>query len=110
MRTISLLIISSIISLPIKAAGLTGEHDISSVNQRECVNSADFEVRLASDHANPDACADARILNFSCAHPGLPQIASIALSAMAMGKKINAWVSGCDVSGQAIGQTLSIIN
>ena len=90
--------------LPIQAIadGFTGEFTIEHVYQRQCRDSQGFEVRLSGAHANPDGCANNRVLELSCDELWyLPSVA-IFLTAFSGGNAIEAFVNGCDTDGHAI--------
>ena len=83
------------------AGGETGYQPITLAQQRGCSVSKGFEITLSTAHENPDGCDDHYRLEISCDLPGFDQMVSIALTALAADKQINAWVSGCDSQGQA---------
>ena len=98
----------ALFSIEVFASGSTGQMEISSITQRNCSNDHDFEVAFKAPHANPDGCSNTTTVNFACTHPAINQIVSIALAAHVSGKKVDAWVDGCDFGGQAKGTTLKI--
>jgi hypothetical protein len=84
------------------AEGKTGEFAIDWVHQRQCRPSQGFEIQLSAGHANPDGCADARVLELSCDELWyLPSVA-VFLTAFSLGATVDIFVNGCDSEGQAI--------
>ena len=92
----------SFIPIQAIAGGFTGEFNIDWVYQRQCTDSRGFEVQLSAAHANPDACANDRILELDCAELWyLPSVA-VFLTAFSLGAEVEAFVNGCDADGQAL--------
>lgn len=84
------------------AEGKTGAFTIDWVYQRQCRPGQGFEVQLSAAHANPDGCADARILELSCDELWYLPSVSVFLTAYSLGATVDVFVNGCDGDGQAI--------
>lgn len=91
----------SFVGCAAQAAGFTGENTISSIHQRECAGDKGLEIMLAAPHKNPDGCNDPIVIDVACAAANYQSILTLSLSALAADKKVDYWVSGCDVHGQA---------
>ncbi|USD19805.1 hypothetical protein MJO52_12005 [Microbulbifer variabilis] len=104
-----LLFLGLFLSMDTLASGWTGLQDIQRVMQRECTPSnKGFEITFAADHKNPDNCPHLRTVNLACDQPGYDTMVSMALTALAANKKIDAWVGSCDTEGHANVSTLVI--
>lgn len=75
------------------AAGSTGNISVSSIS----VENGHLYIQVAS-FDNPDNCGFSTLLVVPSDTPKQDHFLSIALTALASGKAISAWVSGCESS------------
>ena len=90
------------------AGGLTGQHYIQKVRQRECEPNKGVEITLETAHNNPDGCASDQIIELSCDMATYKANLAIILSAFSTGQQVEMWVSGCDSEWQAILKSVSV--
>ena len=83
------------------AAGSTGWMTIDVVNQRDCETNRGLEVTFTQAHANPDYCINAKVVEVDCGLTTYKQILAMVLTAQSANMEANAYVSGCDLDGQA---------
>ena len=103
-------ILLTAVALNTFGAGSTGFFEVAQVQQRECSESKGFQVVLASAHLNPDQCGSNTTLEIRCDIPAYETHVSMVLTALAAGKKIQAYVSSCDSEGQAKVVALTLQN
>ena len=95
------LILCSLISAIAVAGGSTGWVMVDVINQRDCETNRGLEVTFTSAHANPDVCTNAKVVEVDCDLNTYKQLLAMVLTAQSANMEANAYVSGCDLDGQA---------
>ena len=99
--SLTLICVSFFPSLAI-ADGFTGWRKVDFVYQRQCTPNRGFEIRLMPAHDNPDSCENKNVVEVPCGIPPYEAAVDMALTTLAIGGELRAFVVGCDAGGQAI--------
>jgi hypothetical protein len=86
--------------------GFTGWRDIQWVYQRQCTPDRGFEIALKPPHANPGDCPNNFIIEIPCGVTPYDTAVDVALTALASGGQVRAFVNKCDGDGHAIVRAL----
>jgi hypothetical protein len=96
-----LFVLCGLISATAVAGGSTGWVTVDVINQRDCETNRGLEVTFTSAHANPDVCSNVKVVEVDCGLTIYKQILAMVLTAQSANMEANAYVSGCDLDGQA---------
>ena len=90
------------------AGGFTGFHQIEWLYQRQCTASRGLEIRLVTEHANPDGCSNDYVLEVRCNSEAYQSAVAMSLTAFAGNYYVRAFVNRCDRDGHAIVRALQM--
>ncbi len=105
-KLLMIAVCASLVPSIASSSGFTGWRDIEWVYQRQCTTDRGFEIRLTEAQDNPDGCSNPDVIEIQCAVQPYQTAVDIALTILATGGQIRAFVNGCDGEGQAIVKAL----